>query len=415
MLKKTLRAIATIAITAAVSHAAFVITPTNTLGKDCDKYDREGWLTLFNGDSTWSENFIWKSTQTGHGNSGGHWWVAPDPDLVTAGKIKAGQNILWSMQNPNGNGGVLMTKRRYSNYDTKIGVFPGWENDGGLFHRCTPGGQAYQMMIDYRGGGTIGGLWPEGIDAGRQPQDVFNLSTETSVRQGPLTGTNGGGAFMNWPVTDWPKIWDADGFNIMFARIIGPVTGGNIKAWGWLGDSLHTISKFDATARAANHIGLQIHAGEGSWKGGPSKYTFWKVRELDSLATTPIPVCPAQPTVAAFAVDYIAPVNGLVHCTDLASGACTGTIQALKNSTQIFAHSADLNLNLKWQSGKNLLVSANVNGVYTINLYDTFGKVLKTHNGSGAFSHEFSNLPQGIYIVNIITSNGVYSGKATRF
>jgi hypothetical protein len=271
------------------------------------------------------------------------------------------------------------------------------------------------MMIDYRGGGTIGGLWPEGTDVGRDPQDVYNISTETSVRIGPLTGTNGGGAFMNWPVSDWSKIWDADGFNTMFGRIIGPVTGGKIKAWGWLGDSLHTISQFEATARAANHIGLQIHAGAGSWKGGPNKYTFWKVRELDSLATTPKAVCPEQPTVAAYGVDYIAPVNGLVRCTDLASGTCTGTIQGLKGSTKILSQSGYTDLRLKWQRGQNLQVYANVNGKYTLKVFDSFGKVVETRQGSGQVSHQFSNISEGIYFVNLTTAAGVYTAKAAHF
>lgn len=415
MFRKYLCAAIAIGMGATMSHGAFGITATNNLGRDCEKYDRQGWLTIFNGDSTWSENFIWISTQTGHGSSGGRWWVAPDPDLVTAGKIKPGQNILWSMQNAGGNGGVIMSKRKYANYETMIGVFPGWENDGGLFHRTTPNGQAYQMMIDYRGGGTVGGLWPEGIDAGRSSQDVYNLNTETSVRVGPLTGNNGGGAFMNWPVTDWAKIWDPDGFNTMFGRIIGPVTGGKIKAWGWLGDSNHTVSNFEATARAAGHIGLQIHAGAGSWKGGPNKYTFWKVRELDSLAATPKPVCPEQPTIAAYGVDYIVPVNGLVKCADLASGSCTGTIQGLKGTTKILTQKGFVDLRLKWQGGQDLGVFADVNGAYTLTVFDGAGKVVGTRNGSGQVSHLFPGLSKGSYFVNLATATGTHTAKAARF
>jgi hypothetical protein len=48
-------------------------------------------------------------------------------------------------------------------------------------------------------------------------------------------------------------------------------------------------------------------------------------------------------------------------------------------------------------------------------VFDSFGKVVETRQGSGQVSHQFSNISEGIYFVNLTTAAGVYTAKAAHF
>lgn len=406
-----------IGLVASTSFGAFVNSETNSLTNECDKYDRQGYLALYNGDSTWSEAHMWNSLKTGHGTKG-RWWTAPDPVNVTAGKVPEGQNVLWSNQT-DGMGSVLMSKRKYTNYEAIVSAFPGWNNDGGFFHRTTATGVAFQMMIDYRAGdGNVGGYYPEG-GSGGATQRVYTMSSEKTVVKAD------GGQFMNWLPAQWYKtgdvansIWDPDGFNTIKCKMTGPVSGaGNTKLDCWLRDTAVVTHKTDLPVRASGFIALQIHAGAGAWQGGPNKYLWLKVRELDSLTGT-TPVCPANPAIAAYGVDYKAAVNGTVKCTELVSGTCTGAIQALKLDPINLISKNSNSLSVKWQDnnvGQTLRVTGTVTGEYTISLMNISGQQINSTKGTGAFSHDFSGLTKGIYLVSLMTKEGMQTVKAARF
>src|SRR5687767_7780545 len=110
--------------------AQFAREPLADPGLQCSSYGPDGWLTIYDGTKASAEKHWWVSNAS-HGN-GGNWWVADDAALVTAGKIKAGQTILWSNQNPGGNGGLLYTHRRFKDVEFMVSIFPGWRNDGGI-------------------------------------------------------------------------------------------------------------------------------------------------------------------------------------------------------------------------------------------------------------------------------------------
>ncbi|MDB5104415.1 MAG: hypothetical protein JWP91_2104 [Fibrobacteres bacterium] len=353
---------------ASMSYGAFLREPLKDPGSECALYDSEGWLTVYDGSAASAEKYWWISNSS-HGD-GGHWWVAEDPALVTAGKIKAGQKILWSDQNPGGSGGLLYTMRRYKDVEVRVSFFPGWENDGGIFMRSNGKGQAWQVMLDYQPGGTLGGIWPEGLNG--PSQDYYSLATETKIDA----------RLAKWNMADWSKIWDADGFNMMHVRVTGEP--GHITAY--MTDSLHPVTDYQTTTQSVitetGYIGLQIHAGTGDWKGGPNKYQWMKVREL--VPGTGKPLCPANPGNPA---SIKAPVS---------------RISSLRT-----AWNAD---------GSSLMVGGYADGDYRMTLSDAHGRVVANRAGrNGILSQEFQGLNKGIYLVNLSDKKGSYSRKAVRF
>jgi hypothetical protein len=183
----------------------------------------------------------WHVSQTNHhGNSQG--WTVKD-------------GVLLATQDRPGNGGILLTDRKYRDFEVEVEINPDWGCDGGLFLRSNEAGDAYQVMIDYLEGGSVGGLYGEGI---------------------------GGRTFAN--NRDWAKHWKKGEWNTLRARIEGDAP--HIQVW------LNDVRLVDFTD-TANHakdgatdgmIALQMHFSNERtprWKpGGFHRYRSVAVKEL---------------------------------------------------------------------------------------------------------------------------------------
>jgi hypothetical protein len=183
----------------------------------------------------------WHVSQTNHhGNSKG--WSVKD-------------GVLLATQDRPGNGGILLTDRKYRDFEVSLEVDPDWGCDGGLFLRSNEAGDAYQVMIDYLEGGSVGGVYGEGI---------------------------GGKTFAN--NKDWAKHWKKGDWNTLRARIEGDVP--HIRVW------LNEVPLVDWTD-TANHakdgategmIALQMHLSNEKtprWKdGGFHRFRNVGVKEL---------------------------------------------------------------------------------------------------------------------------------------
>src|SRR5262245_25979389 len=112
------------------------------------KGDDKEWITLFEGKTLdgWHKN----PEPIGHG-TGGHWSVE---DGVIAGE-----------QDPpgSGNGGILLTDRKFGDFELVIDMKPDWGVCSGLFLRSTDKGQCFQMMVDYHDAGNVGHIYGEGL------------------------------------------------------------------------------------------------------------------------------------------------------------------------------------------------------------------------------------------------------------
>jgi hypothetical protein len=200
-----------------------------------------GLTPLFNG----KDLSGWHVSQVNHhGNSQG--WTVKD-------------GVVLATQDRPGNGGILLTDRKYRDFEISVEINPDWGCDGGLFLRSNEKGEAYQVMIDYLEGGSVGGIYGEG-----------------------LSGVTGGtGERVN---RDWMKQWKKGEWNALRARIEGDVP--HIRVW------LNDVALVDWTD-TANHskdgategmIALQMHFSNEQtprWKeGGFHRFRNVAIKEL---------------------------------------------------------------------------------------------------------------------------------------
>ncbi len=160
--------------------------------------------------------------------------------------------VLLGTQNPFLRGGLLVSNKKYRNFEVYAEIWPDFGCDGGIFLRSTEAGEAYQITIDYLQGGRVGGLYGE-----------------------RLQGVRGGRA-----EADWQKVWKREDWNKIRARIEGDVP--HIQAW--LNDTL-TLDFTDTANHSVGgavegYIGLQVHMLE-RWKdGGFQRFRNVAVKEL---------------------------------------------------------------------------------------------------------------------------------------
>jgi hypothetical protein len=147
-----------------------------------------GFTRIFNG----KDLSGWHISQVNHhGNTKG--WTVKD-------------GVLMGTQDKPGNGGILLTDRKYRNFEVSLEANPDYGCDGGLFLRSSEKGEAYQVMLDYLDGGTVGGIYGERL------QGV-----------GGNTGTGDKSA------RDWQKYWKKGEWNQIRARIEGDTP--HIQVW----------------------------------------------------------------------------------------------------------------------------------------------------------------------------------------
>jgi len=197
----------------------------------------EGFTPLFDG----KDLAGWHVSQTNHhGNSKG--WSVKD-------------GVILATQDRPGNGGILLTDKRYRDFEVSLEVNPDWGCDGGLFLRSNEAGDAYQVMIDYLEGGSVGGVYGEGLSG------VTSKATP-----------------------EYTKYWKKGDWNHIRARIEGDVP--HIQVW------LNGTRLVDWTD-TANHakdgatdgmIALQMHFSNDKtprWKaGGFHRFRNVAVKEL---------------------------------------------------------------------------------------------------------------------------------------
>src|SRR5687768_11821721 len=134
---------------AGLAAAPYVVTRSRLLAADPEpgQPDADGYLSLFDGKTLvgWHKN----PQRIGHG-SGGLWEVQD-------GAIVGEQDPPGS-----GNGGILLTDRKFGDFELLLDMKPDWGIDSGLFVRSNDQGQCVQVMVDYHEAGNVGHLYGEG-------------------------------------------------------------------------------------------------------------------------------------------------------------------------------------------------------------------------------------------------------------
>ena len=252
----------------------------------------EGFTPIFNGTSLQG----WHVSRTNHHGR--------TPDFfVLHGAIVA-------TQNPLGGGGILLTDKKYKNFELYMEVKPDWGCDSGIFLRSTESGAAYQVTMDFlpnggmgavigeggltgvggRGRGGARGATPPGAagaapgapgagaPAGTAPAPGAPAAGAAAAGQGGGRGATAGAPGFgegNQAGRPWVKAWKRDDWNAVRVRMEGEVPHITV----WFNDQQIT----DFTDVANNAIGgisegpiaIQVH-GAGRWVQGG----FWRWRNI---------------------------------------------------------------------------------------------------------------------------------------
>ena len=236
-----------------------------------------GFVPIFDGKTLtgWHKN----PKKIGHG-TGGLW-------LVENGVIAGEQDPPGS-----GNGGILLTDKKYRDFELLIDIKPDWGVCSGLFVRSNNRGQCFQMMVDYHDAGNVGHVYGEGTGGfNTRPFDIFGkyndkkeligLTTKPTAVKPPKAYTVSGARWVNaWKVGDW---------NTARLRVVGSPP--QITTWinGVKVNEFNGVTfpgkGYDKVAVAkllgpAGRIAVQVHGG-GTWpKGSKCRWRNIHVREL---------------------------------------------------------------------------------------------------------------------------------------
>jgi hypothetical protein len=174
--------------------------------------------------------------------------------------------ILVATQNPFGKGGILLTDKRYKNVEVYMEIKPDWGCDGGLFLRSNEAGDAYQVTLDYLPGGSMGGIYGEGLkDVVWMPPNLTPEQREAA--QARFT-------------ENWQKAWKREEWNAVRARITGNPP--HVSAWI---NEVPVLDWQDTANHAADGAGdgmiaIQSHMGNRWVPGGFWRWRVIAVKEL---------------------------------------------------------------------------------------------------------------------------------------
>lgn len=218
--------LALLVLGAAVVWAPFLLAQSGSIP--------EGFTPIFNG----SNIAGWHISMTNHHGNTREWRII--------------DGALTGRQSPDGNGGILLTDKRYKNFEVYIELMPDFGCDGGLFLRSTEEGVAYQVMLDYLEGGNVGGVYGEGM-------------------ADKMKGTSS---------DEWHQHWKKGEWNAIRARIEGDVP--HIQVWM----NGHQITDWTADQNTLPEgatdgmIAVQVHRGQRWVEGGMHRFREIAVKEL---------------------------------------------------------------------------------------------------------------------------------------
>lgn len=340
--------------------------------------DAEGFKSIFDATGKgW-----WHSAQTGH--SGGN----PNGGVFKITTVN-NEPVLYTNDRAGGIGGILMTKKKYAHYEMIFDFWPDFGNDGGIFNRTEPGGKAFQTVLDYIEGASVGGTWGEGGFTGRdiRPWKYTNENTISLLAGNSgwtyITSKNNptsyGCAASGCVEADYFRLWDREGWNQMRIKFYGGSQSGEgaIRMFSWfrkVGSTVWVPIIADTTLNTVwppNFIGIQVHGGNRYYGEKGSWFKNIKLRELKANGE---------------------PLNPV---------AVKPEAKDVKFSHQVIANGDFL--------------TGGVDKDYTIAVHDIKGNLRETYSGrAGRFTHAFKPTTTGLLMVQVKTSSGIESTRVLR-
>ena len=351
--------------------------------------DAEGYFSMFDG--TFKGWF--QSCKTGHSEN------SPLGAIFRIGQSD-GRPAIYTTQRGTTTGGLLMSKKKFTNYEFVFQLWMDYGNDGGFFNRTPINGRCFQTVLDYIGGASVGGTWGEGGFTGRDYRPFsYNGNEQTLTIPGSSNGE-----LSNWttitqkikattepnlpcPATgctqaEWRTLWDMDGWNDFKIQFYGGHAAGtgnvHMKTWFKKPTSTVWVPILQDTTLSqvvpAGYVGLQVHGGGrfGGQKGTWYRDIRWK--PLDDNGK-PVPQTPIP--------------TGL--------------------------HKQNPGLIESRMSANASMLTGSVNLDYTISIQDVQGRTVETFTGkAGKVSHAFKSNVYGALMVRINTVQGEKSFRLIR-
>ena len=240
---------------------------------------RKGWIELFDGKTLtgWHKN----PEKIGHG-TGGQWEVE--------------EGVIAGQQDPpgSGNGGILLTDRKFENFVLEIDMKPDWGVCSGLFIRGNDRGQCFQMMVDYHDAGNVGHFYGEGTTGfntrafdinGKYDKDKTLIGLTTDKHK---TAKECGLEYTCTPEA-WLKAWKVDGWNTARVEVYGKYPQitthiNGLKVAAFDGNSSNAANydkeKIYTMLGSSGSIAVQVHGGTGWPNGAKCRWKNIRVKPL---------------------------------------------------------------------------------------------------------------------------------------
>jgi hypothetical protein len=247
------------------------------------------------------------------------WPGGPEPEVSAAAYARAaGSTGRWTVQDGmivggqeppgSGLGAYLVSEATFADFELTLEAWPDWPADSGIMVRATGAGtQGFQVLLDHRKSGAIGGFYGNGIggfhaiahaydvrrDASGVPVGLVEESPGTTLE--PLTQDKIDLLGFAAPAADFLSVWRWDDWNQIKVRCTG--TYPRLTTWV---NGLKLYELDTATLRAphydreavadllgpAGHIALEVHDNDpamGTERWGVDSVVRWRnlrVREL---------------------------------------------------------------------------------------------------------------------------------------
>jgi 3-keto-disaccharide hydrolase len=168
--------------------------------------------------------------------------------------------VLMGTQHPYGQGGMLVTDKKYRNFELTLEAKPDWGCDSGIFFRTTETGAAYQITMDYLGNdnGNLGRLIGEG---------GISLGSGRAAGAGRGAAGTPSAASQAWKREDW---------NVIRLRVEGPAPKVSVWINNQLVNELQDATNHAPEGMIEGPIALQVHGGTDRWVPGG----FWRWRNI---------------------------------------------------------------------------------------------------------------------------------------
>lgn len=244
--------------------------------------DGEGYEPLFDGETLdgWHKN----PGKIGHG-TGGRW-------RVVEGAIVGEQDPPGS-----GNGGLLLSDRKFQDFDLLVDMKPDWGPCSGVFFRCTDGGEGFQVYVDYHDNGNVGHLRGEMKGAfALMPFRFMGKLDEAGRLKGLDMKVDP--RSKDWPtgvyesvcsMDEWRQAWRIGEWNTLRLRCEGKyprvqtwINGAPICDFNGETCTLPSYDREEVLGRLGmkGSIGLQVHGGKGWPKGAVCRWKNIRIKTL---------------------------------------------------------------------------------------------------------------------------------------